>query len=132
VCSRPTDISSIYLVIHRSLKLQKDKLDTIAGVQGASVDELERQLAETKQIYNKLQQNLQGDILNNLIEVALACDEDADMVLSDQEINGAIERLEQVHGIDVDNEGVRKALIQNGRSMDGKILLEYQYNTLHV
>jgi hypothetical protein len=102
-----------------SLSVQKDKLNTIASVQGASVDELERQLAETKQIYNKLQQNLQGDILNNLIEVALACDQDADMVLTDQEINGAIERLEQVHGIDVDNEGVRKALIKNGRSMDG-------------
>lgn len=63
---------------------------------------------------------MQGDILNNLIDVALACDEDADMVLSDKEINGAIEKLEQVHGIDVDNEGVRKTLIENGRSLDGK------------
>lgn len=106
----------------KSLKLQKEKLDTITSVQGASLDELERQLTETKQIYNKLQQNLQGDILNNLIEVALACDQDADMVLSDQEIDGAIERLEQVHGIDVDNEGVRNALIQNGRSLDGTFI----------
>lgn len=96
-------------------------MDTIASVQGASLDDLERQLNETKKIYEKMQQNLQGDVLNNLIDIALACDQDADMVLSDKEIDDAIARLEKIHGIDVDNEGVRKALIQNGRSLDGTL-----------
>ncbi len=112
----------IYSCCHGSLKVSKDKLDTITSVQGASVDELEAQLAETRKIYEKLQQNLQGDILNNLIEIALACDDNADMVLSDDEINDAIKRLEQVNGIDVDNEGIRKVLIQNGRSLDGRCI----------
>lgn len=85
------------------------------------MDDLERQLNETKKIYEKMQQNLQGDVLNNLIDIALACDQDADMVLSDKEIDDAIARLEKIHGIDVDNEGVRKALIQNGRSLDGTL-----------
>lgn len=96
-------------------------MDIIATAQGASIGELEKQLAQTKQIYGKLQQNLQGDILNNLVEVALACDDDADMVLSDKEIDDAIGRLEQIHGIDVDNEGIRRVLIQNGRSLDGRL-----------
>jgi hypothetical protein len=104
------------------LKLQKDKLDTINSVQGASSDELEKQLDESKQIYSKMQQNLQGDILNNLIDIALACDEDEDMVLSDAEIDKAILRLEGIHGLDLDNEGIRQAIIDNGRSLEGAYL----------
>lgn len=102
----------------QSLKQSKEKLDTIASVQGASLDKLEKQLEATRNIYSKLQQNLQGDILNNLIDIALACDDNQDMVLSDEEIDDVIRKLEQVHGIDVDNEGVRRVLVQNGRSMD--------------
>ena len=84
------------------------------------MDELEKQLEETRKIYGQLQQNLQGDILNNLIDIALACDDNQDMVLSDEEIDDAIRKLEQVNGIDVDNEGVRRVLVQNGRSLDGR------------
>lgn len=94
-------------------------MDTLQSVQGASLDKLERQLQESRNIYNRMKSNLQGEILNNLIDIALACDEDQDMMLSDEEIDGAITRLESIHGIDVDNEGVRKAIIQNGRSLDG-------------
>lgn len=103
---------------HTSLKLSKQKLDTIASSQGSSLIELENQLAETRKIYDKLQDNLQGDILNNLIEVALACDENADMVLSDPEIDVAIAKLESIHGIEVDNAGIRNVLTRNGRSFD--------------
>lgn len=107
-----------FLTHFSSLKLQKEKLDTIASVQGQSIGELETQLEETRKIYGRLQDNLQGDILNNLIEVALACDTDENMVLSDAEIDGAISKLESIHGVNVDNEVIRKVLVQNGRSLD--------------
>ena len=54
-------------ICHHSLKAQKDKLDTIQSVQGASLDELENQLKESQRIYGKMKQNLQGEILQNLI-----------------------------------------------------------------
>lgn len=107
---------------YKQFETTKDKLDTINSVQGASSDELEKQLDESKQIYSKMQQNLQGDILNNLIDIALACDEDEDMVLSDAEIDKAILRLEGIHGLDLDNEGIRQAIIDNGRSLEGAYL----------
>jgi len=66
-----------------------------------------------------MQQNLQGDILNNLIDIALSCDEDEDMLLSDEEIENAIHRLENIHGLQLDNEGIRHAVVENGRSLDG-------------
>jgi hypothetical protein len=103
---------------HASLKLQKQKLDTIASAQGTSISDLESQLEETRKIYEKLQTNLQGDVLNNLVEIALACDENGDMLLSDGEIDATISKLESINGLDLDNAGIRKVLVQNGRSFD--------------
>ena len=56
-----------FFLYYQSLKAQKDKLDTIQSVQGASLDELENQLKESQRIYGKMKQNLQGEILQNLI-----------------------------------------------------------------
>jgi len=110
--------SSSHFSSSLSLKLQKQKLETIASSQGTSISELETQLNETREIYGKLQTNLQGDVLNNLVEIALACDENADMCLSDREIDATIKKLESINGLDLDNAGIRKVIVQNGRSFD--------------
>lgn len=107
-----------FIIRFISLNLQKQKLETIASSQGTSISELETQLNETREIYGKLQTNLQGDVLNNLVEIALACDENADMSLSDGEIDATIKKLESINGLDLDNAGIRKVIVQNGRSFD--------------
>jgi hypothetical protein len=107
------------LIDLKSLKLTKDKLDTIQSVQGLSLDELERQLGESKSILGKMHKNLQGDILSNLIEVAMACDEDGDFTLDDGEIAAIIHKLEGIHGVDVDNGKIKKMIVDSGRKIEG-------------
>jgi hypothetical protein len=102
-----------------SLKLLKEKLDTLNSVQGASLDQLEKQLKESKSICGKMKLNLQGEILNNIIDVAFMSDCDGDEKLSDEEIEKAIQRLEGINGVELDNDGIRNAIVQSGRSIEG-------------
>lgn len=102
-----------------SLKTMKDKLGIIQSVQGASLDELEHQLQESRNIYSKMSQNLQGEILQNLISVILACDQDGDMVLSDEEIDDIILKLEGIHNLDLDEDMIRAKIQDCGRSLNG-------------
>ena len=81
------------------------------SVQGLSLDQLEDQLEESKKIMNKMKLNLQGDILGNLIEVAMACDEDGDFELDDNEIDIILAKLEKLQGVDIDEGKVKKVLI---------------------
>lgn len=69
------------------LKATKQKLDTLQATQGQSIDELERQLAESRKILEMQKQSLSGDILSNIMTVVLAADDDGDMLLSDEEID---------------------------------------------
>ena len=81
---------------------------------------MENQLKESKKILDKMELNLQGDILGNLMDIALACDEDGDFELSDDEIEDVITQLEEMNGVDIDNERIKKLLIERGRSVEGK------------
>ena len=90
-------------------------------VEGVSLDELEQQLEESRAIYGKMTQNLQGEILQNLISVILACDEDGDMILSDQEIEDLIHNIEGIGGVDIDDDMVRDKIISCGRSLNGTL-----------
>ncbi len=95
----------------------KDKLEIIQSVQGASLDELEQQLQESRNIYSKMSQNLQGEILQNLISVILACDQDGDMVLSDEEIDDIIHKMEAIHGVQLKEDLLKSIVIEQGRSI---------------
>jgi hypothetical protein len=102
-----------------SLKSLQQKLETIQSVQGASLEELEKQLQDSRVIAKKMSQNLQGDILQNLISVVLACDQDGDMTMSDAEIDDLIAKLEGVHGIQLKEDLIRSKIIEMGRSLNG-------------
>jgi hypothetical protein len=112
-------IVSLLFVLH-SLKETKNKLETLQKVEGVSLDELEKQLEESRKIYSKMNQNLQGEILQNLISVILACDNDGDMILSDKEIDDWIHNIEGIGGVDIDDAMVREKIISCGRSLNGK------------
>jgi hypothetical protein len=106
-------------VVYVSLKTMKEKLEIIQGVQGTSVEELEHQLQESRTIYSKMERNLQGEILQNLISVILACDQDGDMVLSNDEIDDIILKLEGIHNLDLDEDMIRAKVQDCGRSLNG-------------
>ena len=95
-------------------------LDAVREVEGKGLDELEQQLQQSRQIFNSMQDNLMADILQNLISVVLECDKDGDMVLSDEEIDNIILKMEGMNGVDLKEDLLREALVQNGRSLNGR------------
>lgn len=94
-------------------------LDAVRAVEGKGLDELEHQLQQSRDIFASMQDNLKADILQNLISVVLGCDNDGDMMLSDEEINNIILKLEGMNGVDLKEDLLREALVQNGRSLNG-------------
>jgi hypothetical protein len=110
------------------LKIQKAKLDTINSAQITSLDALENQLEESKEILNKMKLNVRGEILGNLFDVLLAHDLDGNDVLSDEEIDGLIVSMEHLNGVDFNDALVKQTIIDRGRSIDA--VMELVQNTL--
>ncbi|CAJ1953501.1 unnamed protein product [Cylindrotheca closterium] len=102
----------------KNLKVQKEKLDIINSTQVTSLDALENQLEESKEILNKMKQNVQGEILGNLFDVLLVADLNGDDVLNDEEIQELIVKMERLNGVDFNDQMVKQTIIDNGRSID--------------
>jgi hypothetical protein len=64
-----------------------------------------------------MQQNKQAVVLQNLMTLLLATDADADMTLSDQEINDLIHNLEGLHGVQLQEDLIRQVILDQGRSI---------------
>lgn len=94
-------------------------LESIRAIEGQSVEELEKELAESEKIFKKMKENLRGDILQSIITVAMAVDKDGDMCLSDDEINTLIKEIEKLVNdkVDFNDDLLRRKLIENGRSL---------------
>jgi hypothetical protein len=103
-----------------SLMASKKKLATLKSVEGQSVDELERQLAESRSILEMQKVNLSGDILSNIMTVVLATDYDGDMLLSDTEINEVTKNIESLQGVDFNDAQLKKLIIGKGRDIQGE------------
>jgi hypothetical protein len=101
----------------------QEKLKTIQSAQGASLDELEKQLQDTKNIYNRMELNLQGEILQNLLSVIMACDNDGDQLMDDDDIERLIHKIEGIQGVDLRDDMIRKKIVDCGRSLNGACLV---------
>ena len=107
----------------RSLRIQKDTLDKIKGVQGTSIDTLQKQLDEAKRNYAAKQVTVQQTIVHNIMNIARSFDLDRNNELSDSEIDQTIVQLESIEGVKIDKDKVRTTIIQNGRSLRGKYII---------
>ena len=94
-------------------------LEAVRKLEGASLDQLEEQLKTTEEIYDSMQDNLRSNVLQNLISVVLTCDHDGDMTLSDEEIQGLIDRLQSMYGVDIDDARAKQKIVDAGRSING-------------
>jgi hypothetical protein len=107
----------IYIYIYSLEEMQKT-LETVKAVEGQSLEVLEQQLETSKEILNRMQDNLMADILQSLITVVLGCDKDGDLQLSDDEINSLIVKMEGIHGIHLKQDLLRTKLVEQGRSLN--------------
>jgi hypothetical protein len=83
------------------------------------LEELERQLVESKKILKGYQQNHKTELLQNLMTVMLTMDRDGNMILSNEEIDELIQALEGIHGVQLQEDKLRKIIIDQGRSLMG-------------
>lgn len=102
-----------------NLQTMEETLETLQSMQGESVDELENQLEESKQILASMNVNLKSELLQNLISVMLAADANGDMLLSDEEIEDLIHQLESIHGVELKEQMLKNIIIDAGRSVAG-------------
>ncbi len=67
-----------------------------------------------------MKDDLAGDILQNLISVVLAADDNGDNLLSDTEIDEVTRNIESLQGIDLPNDKMKQLIIGKGRSITGE------------
>jgi hypothetical protein len=103
-------------------------MEAISALEGASLDKLQEQLDESKEILTHMHRNYQADILQNLVSVLLATDADQNMLLADEEIDDLIRNLEGIHGVQLKEDLLRKVIIEQGRSVDA--LMEVARNVI--
>mmetsp|Transcript_9717 Transcript_9717/g.16240 ORF Transcript_9717/g.16240 Transcript_9717/m.16240 type:complete len:257 (-) Transcript_9717:40-810(-) len=102
----------------KNLQEMEQALQTVQAAEGQSIDELESQLKDLQEIYDGMEDNLNGNILQNLIHVVLAVDNDGDMILDDDEIQELIFKFEELNGVDLDDDKFRQVIIDHGRSLN--------------
>lgn len=92
-------------------------LDTITSMQGQSIEALEEQVEDNREILSKMQSNLKANVLQNLLQVVIRSDKDADMDIEGEEIEELIKRLEGINGVEVHKDRFRDAINYAGGSL---------------
>jgi myosin heavy subunit len=104
----------------RTTKLRslQSTLTTLQSANIQSIDQLEQQVQQSKEIVAQFQQNTKAMILQNLITVMVHCDQNHTMTLEDHEIDTLISSLESIHHVRINATKIRQLIIdQNQRSM---------------
>jgi len=92
-------------------------LDVITQTQGQSIEAFEEQVADNREILNKMQSNLKANVLQNLLQVVIRSDEDENMTIEEHEIGDLINRIEGINGVEVNEPKFRDAITSSGGSL---------------
>ena len=86
-------------------------LDAITQTQGQSVDALKKQLEENRQILGKMEENMRGQIIQNLLTIVYRGDDDGDEIISDEEATEVIESMQALSGLQFNADKLRAKLV---------------------
>ena len=92
-------------------------LDTITNMQGQSVEALEEQVEDNRDILSKMQSNLKANVLQNLLQVIIQSDKDDDMDIEGDEVEDLIKRIEGIHGVEVRKDRFRDVIDESNGSL---------------
>ena len=95
----------------QDLKDVENALDVITQKQGQSVDALKEQVAMARQNLERMEMNLQGAVLNNLIDLISNSDVDGDSIVDAEETDGLLANLQNMSGVEVDVPKFRAAIV---------------------
>lgn len=114
-----SSFSILSISILRRLPQLEQTLEDVQALGSASLDELEKQLEESKQVLREMSRNKRAELLHNLVTVALAMDRDGNRILSNEEIDEMVQTAKGIHGVRLKENLLRKMIINNGRSLAG-------------
>lgn len=92
-------------------------LDVITAQQNASVEDFKLQIEENKKILAKMESNLKGNVLQNMLSVIMRCDKDGDFSIDDNELEELIDRMNNMQGVTLYEDRFRKAIKDSGGSL---------------
>lgn len=93
-------------------------LDAITNKQGQGVESFKKQIEEGKILVKGMKKNLRGNVLQSLLGIVMASDEDGDFSIDAQETDRLVERLHEINGVELREDKFRAALIKSGGSLD--------------
>ena len=99
----------------------EEALEVISKTQGQSVEALEKQVAENKNILNQMKKSTKGRVIQNLVSVISRGDEDMDNKISEDEATNVINGLSKIGGLRVNEAKLRKAIV--GKEIDSVIMV---------
>mmetsp|Transcript_16126 Transcript_16126/g.23744 ORF Transcript_16126/g.23744 Transcript_16126/m.23744 type:complete len:269 (-) Transcript_16126:137-943(-) len=90
----------------------QNTLDTITKQQTSSIADFEEQVERQKALLAELQEDARSGMLQNLLTVIIAGDQDGDFKIDEEEIDGIIEGIEASGDLGVNAELFRKKVIE--------------------
>lgn len=97
--------------------------EEIREMEDTSLDALEEQMEESKEIMSKMHESNLDVVLQNIFDILLASDKNADDILSDEEINNLILSLEGINNVEIHDETMKKLIIDEGRDVNAVMKL---------
>ena len=98
----------------QDLKDVENALTLITEKQGQSVDALKEQVEQARQNLNRMEENLQGAVCTNLVDLIWNSDLDGDNIVDPEEADGLMRNLEHMSGVEVDEPKFRAAIVGKG------------------
>jgi small-conductance mechanosensitive channel len=102
-----------------NLEDMEEALANIRQMETQNLDLLEEQIVESQEILDSMEKNVMGTVIQNIMSILFAIDTDGDYKLSDDEIDTLIHKVEAINDVDVNDEMIKKLIIEKDRNIDG-------------
>mmetsp|Transcript_9711 Transcript_9711/g.15575 ORF Transcript_9711/g.15575 Transcript_9711/m.15575 type:complete len:256 (-) Transcript_9711:138-905(-) len=94
----------------------EEALTIISQTEAQSVEALEKQVEENKEILDRMQKSTHGRIIQNMITIVYRGDKNMDNIISEDEATKMIDSLKEVRGVTVHEDRLRIAIV--GKSVE--------------
>jgi len=95
-----------------------EAFEEIREMENASLNILESQLQESEKILDRLEATSLNKVLQNIFQIIFATDKDENDLLSDDEIDSLIKRVEGINGVEINDELCKRLIIESGRNIE--------------
>ena len=92
-------------------------LQVLTATQGQSVEDFRAQIEDNKKILEKMESNLKGNVLQNMLSVIVRSDKDGDFTIDKDELEELIVRMKNMNGVTLYEDRFRDAIEKSGGSL---------------